>query len=201
MNRRAAPLLALWLVACGGPAAVAYSDQWPTRAGDYDDVTQAWSRDARFQASYQQVLEVSATFKSPEWRAAHVERTTRLANLDATQRAALVAEQQQAAADHYEVELLVTTWDRRENDLHRANASWKVELIDDKGAVVEPSVIERDRRPENILRASFPGMGDFTQAYVVRFPRRVDLAAARSFRIRIWSERGAVEMVWQNARS
>ena len=72
-------------------------------------------------------------------------------------------------------------------------------LFDDAGNAIEPSTIERDRRPENVLRAEYPALGDFSQAYVARFPRRVDLMkpGSKGFALRIWGARGAVEMTWR----
>jgi hypothetical protein len=195
--------LAVGLVAggCGGATAVGFSEQWPNQAGDYRDITADWTRHAELNAGYQEALVVDATFKSAEWRAASIERTVRLGGLDGTQRAALTQQAQKDLAEHYEVQLLVTTWDRRENDLHRGPKSvWKVVLIDDAGVAIEAASIERDRRPENVLRAEYPALGDFSQAYIAKFPRRVDLlrSSARAFKLRIWGARGAVEMVWRN---
>ena len=199
MTRALALALAL-AAACGGAAPVSLSDRWPAESGDYRDVTAAWTRHAELTAGYQEALVVDATFKSPEWRAAYVDRVAHLGRLSAAQRAELVAQQQKEAAEHYEVQLLVTTWDRRENDLHRgAKSVWKVVLVDDAGVTVEPASIERDRRPENVLRADYPALGDFSQAYVARFPRRVELMkpGSRGFALRIWGARGAVEMQWR----
>ena len=185
---------------CGGTAAVGFSEQWPNESGDYRDVTADWTRHAELNAGYQEALVVDATFKSAEWRAASIERTVRLGGLDGTQRAALTQQAQKDLAEHYEVQLLVTTWDRRENDLHRGPKSvWKVVLIDDAGVAIEAASIERDRRPENVLRAEYPALGDFSQAYVAKFPRRVELMrpGAKRFALRIWGARGAVEMAWR----
>jgi hypothetical protein len=203
VKRFALPLgvvIGLGLAGCGGAAPVGFSEAWPSKSGVYQDVTAAWTRHAELNAGYQEALVVDATFKSAEWRAAWIDRTARLGGFDSTQRAALTQQAQKDLAEHYEVQLLVTTWDRRENDLHRgARSVWKVVLIDDAGVAIEASTIERDRRPENVLRAEYPALGDFSQAYIAKFPRRVDLmrAGARAFKVRIWGARGAVEMVWR----
>jgi hypothetical protein len=185
---------------CGGAEPVVLTDQWPAQSREYRDVTLTWTRHAELSAGYQEALVVDATFKSPEWRAAYVARVAELGRMNDAQRAELVAQQQKEAADHYEIELLVTTWDRRENDLHRgARSVWKVVLFDDAGTAIEPSIIERDRRPENVLRAEYPALGDFSQAYIARFPRRVELMkpGSKGFALRIWGPRGAVEMSWR----
>ena len=198
---RAAILGFLLLGACAGAGdPVTFGDQWPSQASDYRDTTEAWTRHGELSEGYQEALVVDATFKGAEWRAAYVDRVVELGRMSAAQRAELTAQHQKELAEHYEVELLVTTWDRKENDLHRgARSVWKVVLVDDAGVTIEPSSIERDRRPENVLRADYPALGDFSQAYVARFPRRVDLMrpGARRFALRIWGSRGAVEMAWR----
>lgn len=190
----------LGLAGCGGASPVVFGETWPSQVGSYQEVTAAWTRHAELNAGYQEALVVDATFKSAEWRAASIDRTARLGGFDSTQRAALTQQAQKELAESYEVQLLVTTWDRRENDLHRgARSVWKVVLIDDAGVAIEAATIERDRRPENVLRAEFPALGDFSQAYIAKFPKRVDVMrpGARAFKVRIWGARGAVEMVWR----
>ena len=112
------------------------------------------------------------------------------------------AREQQTAKDTYEVTILLSTWDRRENDLHRGpRASWHVALIDETGTAITPTTIERDRRPENVIRADYPHYGDFMQAYVAKFPKTLELMkpGAHEFRLRVWGPRGAVELTWTAA--
>ena len=191
-----AALLALG--ACSGPSAVILSDAWPTRVDTYRTVTRAWTRSAKLRNGYEESLDLAATFKSPEWRAAHVARDIKFGHMsDAAARAA-VAKEQAALADHYEVELVVTTWDRRENDLDREHSVWRVVLVADDGTEIAPSRIDRDKRPMEILDADFGDVGDFAIAYVAQFPKQVDLLApgARRVRLRMSSARGGVELAW-----
>jgi hypothetical protein len=111
----------------------------------------------------------------------------------------LVAQEQAALADHYEVELLVTTWERRENDLDRGKRSvWNVRLVDDDGTELAPTEIVRDKRPREVLLADVPAFGDFAVAYIARFPRTTDLfrPGARHVKLHMWSPRGGVELAW-----
>jgi hypothetical protein len=190
---------ALALAGCASESTVPFATGWPARGDDYRDVTAAWTRHGALETGYQQALTVDAVFKSPAWRVASIDRVTALARLSDAQRTAMITDAQKADAESYELELLVTTWDRRENDLHRPKSVWKVLLIDDAGVAIEPASIERDRRPENTLRAEYPALGDFAQAYVARFPRRVELMrpGARKFTLRIWGMRGAVDVDWR----
>ena len=191
------------LTACGGAAGtpVALDDTWPSTPGQYDDVSRAWTRHAVMQQFDQQVLEVYATFKSPAWRAAHLAHSTETRSLAPDARTQLEQMHRTSSIEFHEVQLLVTTWDRAENDLQKgASSVWTLALRDDKGGVVEPVSITRDKRPIEVIRAEYPDMGDFATAYVVRFPRTLQVLRqdARQLSMTMASARGTVELVWHS---
>ena len=205
--QRLAPALvcALALLAsCAEVAPPVLSPAWPDKSAPYDHVHRTWTRHGRVQNNFQRVIDVYATFKSPAWRAAYVERKARKSRLTASDVQTLRAAQREAAAGDYEVHLLVSTWDFRENNLHNGPKSpWQITLEDDRGNQVSPSYIRRDRRPRWVLRAEYPDMGDFTTAYVARFPRTIDVLRedASHFTLRIAGPRGAAVMTWKNGKS
>lgn len=192
--------LVLVLAACSAsPAPVSLSETWPSQTGDFEDVNQDWTRKATLRGEYQQALEVFATFRSPAWRAARAAHEVRMRNLQGGAADAVHAAARTAAEGDYEVALVVTTYERSENDLHRGDRSvWRVALVDDAGVETPPTKIVRDRRPPDILRADFPMIGDFATVYVATFPRTASVlhAGARRVALRMWSVRGAVELVW-----
>lgn len=204
MSRAAVGALVLALAgsaaACAAaPPPVALSDTWPSQAGEYGDVNRAWTRTATMRGPYQQALEVHATFRSPEWRAAHAGREARIRNLDGAARDAVFAAARTAADGDYEVTLVVTTYDRSENDLHRGERSvWRLALVDDAGVETAPVKIERDRRPQEMLRAELTTLGDFAQVYVARFPRSAAVLrpGARKLTLKMWSAKGGVALTW-----
>lgn len=197
-------LLALMgsLSACGAPPTpVALNEAWPTAPGQYDQVNRAWTRQGVLREFDQQVVEVFATFKSPAWRAAHLAHTTETRKLAPEARTALEELHKKSTIEFHEVQLLVTTWDRAENDLQKGVSSvWTLALHDDKGGVVEPVSITRDKRPLAVIRAEYPEMGDFAIAYIVRFPRSLQVLRqdAKQLSMTMSSTRGAVELVWQS---
>jgi hypothetical protein len=188
------------LAGCGGSAsAVRLDEQWPQMAPDYDDTTAAWTRHTTMRGDFQEALALDAIFKSPDWRAAHAARDAAHRGLDGAAREAVFAQAQAEMAGPYEVELLFTTWDRRENDLDRGKKSvWHVALVDEAGKELEPLEIVKDKRPASILRAEFATYGDFATAYVARFPRTPPVLGpgVHSVRLRFSSERGGAEVVW-----
>lgn len=189
------------LAACGGAPMVPLNNEWPAEVGSYGAVTRKWTRSTSLSASYQQVLSVDATLLSPEWRAAQAARDAELRGLGPAARQELFDKaRQQAETGPWELELLVTTWDRRENDLHRGKrATWKVALLDEQGNEIQPIEIVKDRRPRYMVQADFEHHGDFAEPYLVRFPRdkQVMGPGVRAVRLRLASVRGAVELSWR----
>ncbi len=201
-NSRYVWLACALLLGCSSAAApVSLSPEWPDQPGTYSDTQRAWTRHAVIRSNYEQVLEVYATFKSPAWRAAYLERQMRRGIQPEDQRASSIERERRAFAGAYEVQLLVTTYDFRENDLHKGNkATWKLALIDDRGNRITPESIVRDRRPIGIIKSEFPDLGDFAVAYVARFPHTNELlrSDATSFSLDISSPRGSVSLTWNN---
>lgn len=199
MRAAAALAIALALGACAAtPPPVDLSGAWPARAGDYDEITAAWTRRAVLRGHFQQTLEVIGTFRSPPWQAAAAARSAR-ARGSSPEAAVEAARAADATAD-YEIALVVTTYDRAENDLDRgARSIWKLALVDAGGTETPPSSIVRDRRPPEVLRAELPEVGDFAEVYLVRFPRTAAALGPEvpSVTLRMWSARGAVSLVWK----
>ena len=194
-------LLAVLLAACTPkPADVRLTEDWPAQPStDYETVTFNWTRTAVMRGQYQEVLDLAATFKSPEWRAAHAARDADHRLLTGEDRNKRLAQAQADMAGPYEVELMVTTWDRRENDLDRGKKSvWRVVLVDEAGHEIEPLEIVKDKRPTFTVRSEFPALGDFAQPYIARVPRTTAVLGptAKTVRLRISGERGGVEVAW-----
>jgi hypothetical protein len=190
------------LVACGAaPPPIRLTETWPqTCGGDYDATTEAYTRRGTMRGEYQEVMSLAGIFKSPDWRAAHAARDAEHRGLTGDARAQACAQAQAEMAGPYEIELLVTTWDRRENDLDRGKKSvWRVVLVDEQGKEIEPIEIVKDKRPTFTLRSEFPALGDFAIGYVARFPRDEALLGpnAHALKLRMSSERGGVELEWK----
>lgn len=205
--------LVLCAAACASsaPPVVQLSDQWPAQAGEYRDVTRKWTRHGRQRSSpdnhgnvFDQTLDVVATFKSPEWRAAYVKHRADNNKLPASEVAALTAREKADAQQVYEVMLLVATYDPRVNELQKGGRSvWRVALVDAAGSEIVASEIKRDRRPRSEIQADFPELGDFHEPYVARFPRTVELLRpdAGRFSLKVTSAQAGVELVWAESGS
>ncbi|HWU91328.1 MAG TPA: hypothetical protein VN253_28875 [Kofleriaceae bacterium] len=200
MNRAIVSLVLV--AACGAvDRPVRLVEEWPTApTGAYAEVTGHWTRTGRMRGPYQEAIEVAATFKSPEWRAARAQKDADARGLEGEARAQRIAQARADAAGPYELELMVVTWDRRENDLDRgAKSVWRVRLLDEHGMEIEPLEIVKDKRPPFIIREEFPAFGDFATAYVARFPRTHPLLGpdVRRLHLRFSSTRGGISLIWR----
>lgn len=190
--------LALGACASGYPP-VRLTEEWPAKVGDYDDVVAQWTRKAELRGEYQQVCELVATLKSPDWRAARAVHEAEIRGLTGEARDQRITEARAEVSGPFELQVMLTTWDRRENDIDRGKKSvWRVVLIDEKGHEIEPLEIVKDRRPTFVVRAEFPGLGEFATPYIVRFPRSAGVfgPASRQVRLRMSSTRGGLEVSW-----
>jgi hypothetical protein len=196
---------AWWLLVVIGcasaPPRVSLDETWPDKADNkYDKVTWRWTRNAKLHGEYQEVLNLYAVFESPEWRAHHAAKVAADRKLEGQPRDDLIAQARAEMAGPYEVELIVTTWDRKENDLDRGKRSvWRVVLVDEHGKEIAPLEIVKDKRSAGTLKAEFPAFGDFATAYVAKFPRTEPLLGpnVRALRLRMSGERGGVELTWE----
>ncbi len=163
---------------------------------EYATVTDSWTRTGKMREQYQEALTVAVTFKSPEWRAAFAKKNAHDRGLDGSARDQLIAQAKADDAGPLEFQMIVTTWDRRENDLDRGKRSvWRIRLLNEQGMEIEPLEIVRDKRPDYIIRAEFPEMGQFARAYVARFPRD-KVTDTNHLRLQMSSPRGGVSLVW-----
>lgn len=201
MRSAVLPIALVFCAACAATVPpVRLTEDWPLVIRDYDVVVRDWTRKAQLHATYQEVCELAATLKSAEWRAAHATRDADFRGLAGPDRQQHVAQARAEVAGPYEIEVMLTTWDRNENDLdHGKKSVWRVVLVDERGHEIEPLEIVKDRRPAFVVRAEFPALGEFATPYIARFPRTTPIfgPGIHQVRLRMSSTRGAVEVDWK----
>lgn len=186
---------------CASPAKpVRFSDNWPSQVDSYENTARSWTRRGLLRASLadqaSQLVEVYATFLSTEWRAAFVERQSKLQKLSPSSKSSLASAQRKIASEVHVVQLLVTTYHPQHNDLHRDKSMWRVSLVDSEGNEIPAQKIEKDRRPREVIAAEFRNFGDFAEAYQVTFPHAPELLQGKTFALRMGSSLGSVEVNW-----
>ncbi|MBP9085387.1 MAG: hypothetical protein KBG15_04675 [Kofleriaceae bacterium] len=201
MKLRCAALSLVATMACASAEPrVALVDTWPTLAPAYDAAYQTWTRHGELHDDYQQVIIVDATLHAPAWRMANVARARDQANQNEAVYAKALADSQADAAAHHRISVVVTTWDRRENNLtHGAQAAWHMALSDDAGHTWTPTSVVQDRRSEHVLRADYPTLRDFSAVYIATFDGSTKLLGngAKNITLRVYGARGAVDVHWR----
>ena len=194
--RRLAIAWALVIASCAGaPPRVDLGAGWPDPAPDYRAAHARWTRRGGHSDDWTRVVDVAATLKSPEWRAAYVRERSRRLRLGPDAQAELAASQRATDQAGIDVQLLVATARGDWNDLRKGKESmWRLTLVAG-GREVAPTAIREDRRPRAEIAAWFPDLRPFYTAYQVTFPDVIDEGTTQ-VTLRMASSVGAVELTW-----
>jgi len=141
---------------------------------DYEEVYGAWTKDADEFAFGQlsDVLNVTATFQSWEFRWAYVVRYAHDHSLATEARAEVLRASLADAQDNHRFLVTLAGPDYRESDLTSERSAWRVLLVDERGAQTVPIEVERLDRPDATDRTYFPSISPFRHAFRVVFPAR-----------------------------
>jgi hypothetical protein len=203
MRRLALLAAAVCAWSCGGtPGPVALSGGWPERPPDYGETHERWTRHADARKDLARVLDVFATLKSHEWRAARAADVARRFRMSDEARTALENEERAAADAHWEVELVIAT-QRDWADFNAGKRSmWRIVLEGDGGREVAPLSIVEDNRPRSELEHYYPDMTLFHRAWIAKFPKNASdgqplVATGDKLILEISSAQTGVELVWR----
>ena len=174
---------------------------------DYESVYRAWTRETTsFDfGSLQDVLNVSATFESWEFRWAYVIRYAADFGYDTTQRTAMLhAALDEASNKHlFFVTLSGRQW--RETQLTGDRSAWRVLLVDDADRGVVPAQIEYIRKPGGRDKIYFPQISPFRHTYRISFPAKRDDGTdtispnTHAVTLRFTGSVGTVDLRWEMA--
>jgi hypothetical protein len=179
----------------------------PTRSfspGDYSGVLKTWTRTTLLNTLQEMdnVLTVTSTYYSAEFRAAYLAKYESDFQLTSQERRALQTEHQtfhQAQHEFY-VALYGQRPDYGKLDDPERTA-WQVHLIDSEGRVYKPARLERIRRPTVLERTYFPYTSDFRTVFRLVFDKTGDTAAVfgqevQWFGLRFSGPQGATILKW-----
>jgi hypothetical protein len=190
--------------ACGAPTVSLADGPREYVATDYEQVLDRWTRTEQlFVASeLDDLLTVTATFESWDFKWAYVVRYSEDYRLTVDQRRALL-ERSLDESDRFH-QFYVALYAQRVpwSDLTAENPAWIVRLIDDVGDETAPTEIELIRKPGAIERTYFPYTTPWRRAYRVRFPvaradgRLTISPGAHWFGLRFAGAQGNEQLVW-----
>lgn len=204
---------AVFAVASAGLVSLACSspkvslDEGPREyvATDYEMVLKNWTRSKQFTNVnlMDNVLSVTATYESWDFRWAYVVRYAEDYRLTIDQRHSLLERSLAEAREGHQFYVSLYTQKYKWNDLTAKEPAWIVRLIDDEGAETAPSEIASIRKPGAIELTYFPYTTPWRSTFRVSFPRvRVDgrptiASAARWFGLRFAGAQGYEEVIWE----
>jgi len=178
-------------------------------AADYQAVLQKWTRSDQLIAlsELDDLLTVTATFESYDFRWAYVVRYAQDYRLTVDQRRRLLERTLADAQERHQffVALYGTNW--RWVDLNKPDSGWIVRLIDDVGNETAPEEIVTIRKPGPIERTYFPYTSPWRRVYRIRFPivtaegHPTISNQARWFGLRFAGAQGNQELRWELEQS
>ncbi len=173
-------------------------------ATDYDGVLRQWTRSAQLTSleAMDNVLTVTATYESWDFRWAYAVRYSEDYRLTVAQRHALLERSLAATRNRHEFYVALYAEKHKWNDLNAEQPAWIVRLIDDSGTETAPAEIQTIKKPGAIELTYFPYTSPWRSAFRIAFPRvRADgratiPGAARWFGLRFAGPQGNQEIVW-----
>jgi len=171
---------------------------------DYTGVLKTWTRSTRLNTlkEMDNVLTVSSTYYSAEFRAAYLAKYKSDFQLTSQEGQALQAEHQKLQLTQHE--FYVALYGQRPeygklDDAERT--AWQVHLIDSEGRVYKPARLERIVRPTVLERTYFPYTSDFRSVFRLVFDKTGESAAVfgsdvKWFGLRFSGPQGATILKW-----
>lgn len=172
---------------------------------DYDQILQRWTRTGSLVAidEFDDLLNVTATFESWDFRWAYTIRYAEDYRLTIEQRQKLLDESLSQTRGEHRFYVALYGPNRRWNDLSRKDSAWVVRLIDNQGNETPARLIKLVQRPGALERTYFPYTNVWRQAFHVAFPAQRDDGSptiardARWLGLRFAGAQGHADLLWE----
>ncbi|MGE0787076.1 MAG: hypothetical protein AB7S26_15490 [Sandaracinaceae bacterium] len=172
---------------------------------DYGSIYGDWTRSSDEFAfdRLQDVLHVTATFESWEFRWAYVVRYASDYSLTTEERTRLLRSSLSDAEDRHRFFVTMVGNRFTESDLTGERSAWRVLLVDEAGRQTRPVEIDRMRSPGAAERVYFPTVNPQRHTYRIAFPTRhpngepVIAPDAQRIRLRFTGAEGSVQLEWE----
>ena len=158
--------------ACGAPQVSLSEEPREYVATDYDHVLARWTRTEHLIAlsELDDLLTVTATFESWDFRWAYVVRYAQDYRLSVEQRRVLLEATLNETRTHHQFFVALYGNNRRWSDLSKPTSAWIVRLIDDRGNETAPEQIIPIPKPGPIERTYFPYTSVWRFVFRIKFP-------------------------------
>ena len=176
---------------------------------DYELVRERWTRknDLIITEQLDNVLSVTATFQSWDFRWAYVVRYSDDYRLNVEQRKTLLQRSLHESRKQHVFYVALYGSRHKWSDLTADPPPWIVRLIDSEGHETAPAELEPIKRPGAIERTYFPYTTPWRRAYRIRFPvaqtdgQPTISRTAAWFGLRFAGAQGNQELVWEVDRA
>jgi hypothetical protein len=200
---------AIGLLACADPKVSLATGPREYTDSDYAQVLERWTRTKNLiqLSELDNVLTVTATFESWDFRWAYVVKYSNDYRLTVEQRRSLLDRTLEETRDGHRFYVALYGTKVRWTDLTRANSSWIVRLIDEEGNETAPAQIELINRPGPLELRYFPYTTVWRNVFRIRFPtttpdgRPTISPNARWFGLRFAGAEGNEELRWEKDES
>jgi hypothetical protein len=160
------------VTACSAPQVSLAEEPREYVATDYEVVLARWTRTEHLIAlsELDDLLTVTATFESWDFRWAYVVRYAQDYRLSVEQRRVLLEATLNDTRAHHQFFVALYGNNRRWADLTKPTSAWIVRLIDDKGNETAPEEIVAIPKPGPIERTYFPYASVWRHVFRIKFP-------------------------------
>lgn len=201
----AACLLTALMAGCGSRALPIRPASRAFTADDYQQIYSDWTRESdEFEfGRLEDILHVTATFESWEFRWAYVVRYAADYSLRTDERTRLLRSSLADAQQRHRFFVTMVGNRYRESDITDERSAWRVLLIDESGRQSEPIEVARVRRPGAAERVYFPSVTTHRHVLRIAFPTHyadgtpVIEPDAREVRLRFTGAEGTVDLRWE----
>jgi hypothetical protein len=199
-----AVVLLVSAASCGGRRLPMRPSSRSFTPGDYTNIYTDWTRETDEFAfgRLQDLLHVTATFESWEFRWAYVVRYAADYSLATDERTRLLRSSLADAQERHRFFVTMLGNIYRESDLTDERSAWRVLLVDEEGRQTRPIEIARMRRPGAAERVYFPSVSTQRQTFRIAFPTQhpdgtpVIAPDAGHVILRFTGAEGAVDLRW-----
>ena len=197
-------LSAFVLVGCGSRALPIRPSSRTFTADDYSRLYEDWTRSSdEFEfGRLEDILHVTATFESWEFRWAYVVRYAADYSLSTEERTRLLRSSLADAQQRHRFFVTMVGNRYSESDITDDRSAWRVLLLDPDGRQSRPVEVLRIRRPGAAERVYFPSVSSHRHTYRIAFPTQHDdgtptiASDAEAVTLRFTGAEGAVDLRW-----
>jgi hypothetical protein len=194
------------LGACSTPAISLAQGPREYTANDYERVLSRWTRseDLITLRALDNLLTVTATFESWDFRWAYAIRYARDYQLSDSQRQSMLDLALEESRHSHRFFVALYGAPRRYSDLATPESAWTVRLVDDRGNETAPEGIASIAKPGPVERTYFPYASIWRRVFRIKFPVATTTGFsiapnARQMALRFVGPLGLEELHWEIA--